>query len=1124
MSAIVKAAHGLVAGQRVAFSNLVGGVGIDPDFVYYVVPVVNVNDFQIAETDGGTPITFTTVTSANMQVVPETETTDPYGNGTYVPITDPTDAMAPPTVPPTPSAPTVASAIVSGIVRLQITLNDTAQAKVRNWEVSVTHNFVGANPDWSNGGTKITMPEGSTAASLPALGSTVYAVRVSATDVYGNVSAFSPEVTHTTVAGSDALNAALASLTNDVADGIITETKIADGAISTPKLQAGSVTAQILAATIVLSSLIKTANSGRRIEIDVDGIRLYDTDESLLVRIPTNGDPVFIKGQVTADSLVSQVAASFRGTVDLAGNSVTTLQNGIAAPTTVPTLAASVDYLGLTSTPTNVGAGIAYDSGGDSSNGSFWVACDPTISPYYVAQEFAATAATGTAGRLLRTINATGSLSTTTATLGSTSHVSDTADGLVGSTDSHIASPLTIPTISGATNYKVTKVQVYMAGRSGTCATRNGVWDGSGNNLRESATYTAASGGATTVGASDAHNATLSSALTVSPGSTYRFGFRRVNTTDGSQHDKDDGSGKTTYSADGTTADGTGWGTRNSASKINVSATYTYDIDTRKETAKMIGVATDGTYVYTLDTLGQVWKYDRSTLAWVTNSGVQTAITGTKAQAGMFYDATAGELIITTTTGTGAGVFPKFVRVTPSTLAISSTVYSASAGTSFNGATDTFRGGARLADPLNASAATYWISTTNAVYAYTFSGTAATQTANRDFGQAVTVGDGLTYDGTQFRGFDTAVPTKLWKFSGWDWTTASSTIWVAYSWYDSNATGGTHETAMGPRSSIVMRRRERLQVQQPSIPTGGTDDPNNVRVYMLSNATDTGAGTFWLQVTDALTSRYITSFASSTHDGTGTAFPSGVPAEIKSSATGWSLKGDGTVAFGTGVTPGGKPATVTKYTTNGSFTYNRPAGLAYAIVEVVGAGGAGGGSTSPGASGAGKGGGGGAGGYSRSIITAAAMGASQTVTVGAGGTGVSAGTGNSGGDSSFGALVIGKGGSGAASNSSTTTSTWAIDGGAGGVAGTGDINPPGMRGGAGYTGGNLGGGGIGGSSPYGAGGKGAQSGSAGASVGGSAGTGNGSGGGGALTTTSGANATGGAGTDGIVIITEFYGA
>lgn len=892
MSTINRTAHGLTASQRIVISSLVGGSPLDVDFPYYVLAAgLTADTFQISETDGGSPLTFAAITSAQMQVVPETETTDTFGNGTYTAITDPTNVMAPPSTPPTPSVPTVTSAQVAGIVRLRVHLNDTAEVKARMWEVQITSKFDGAGAaDWATPQTN-PMPENSTELSIPALGATNYAVRVRMQDVYGNFSAYCADTLHTTLAGSDSLSAALALLSSSVLDGSITETSIAPGSITTPLLAARAVTSDILATTLLLSSLIKTSDTGRRIEIDIDGIRLYDTDESLLVRIPTNGDPVFVKGQITADSLVSQVAASFRGTVDLASSSVSTAQSGISAPANVPSLTASVDSLALTGTALPSSAiGIAYDSGA----GTFWVAVDPATG--YVAYEYNATT-----GAFVRRISATGSTSTTTATSGSTSHVSDTAQGIDGSTNSHITTPMVMPSPSGATNMKITKVSAYFAGHNGSCQARVGVWSTGNSSLRESATFTASSGGATTLGASDHYDKALSSPLSVAAGTTYRVGFRHTDTTEGFQFDRDDGSGKTTYSGDGSTADGTGWGTLNSASKPNIYFTYTYDVDTRLETNPMIGVATDGTYIYTLDTAGVVWKYDRTTMAHVAHSAVQTAITGTKSKAGLFYDATATELIITTTTGTGAGVFPKFVRVTPSTLAVSSTVYSASAGSSFSGTTDTFRGGTRVADALNASAATYWISTTSSVYAYTFSGTVATQTSNRDFGLSTTVGDGLTYDGTKFRGFDSASLSKVWIFTGWDWTTASAVYWIGYSWYDS--VGTVHETSLGPRASITMRRHERIQITTPSIPVGGVDDPNNVRIYALPGATDFAGGAGWLQITDALTSRYMTIYTGSgTHDSVAgiptAAFPSGTPAELKSAATGWSLKGDGTATFG----------------------------------------------------------------------------------------------------------------------------------------------------------------------------------------------------------------------------------
>ena len=229
--------------------------------------------------------------------------------------------------------------------------------------------------------------------------------------------------------------------------------------------------------------------------------------------------------------------------------------------------------------------------------------------------------------------------------------------------------------------------------------------------------------------------------------------------------------------------------------------------------------------------------------------------------------------------------------------------------------------------------------------------------------------------------------------------------------------------------------------------------------------------------------------------------------------------------------PGFEKINVQTFTTSG--TYTPTAGMLYCIVEALGGGGGGGGSQTVSTFSYIISGGGGAGGYCRSVLTAADIGASQTVTIGIGGAGGAGGgttTGATGGDTTFGSILTANGGVGAAGGSGFVTT----GGGTGGAASGGDINVYGQ---AGFVG-AIGGGGsgqfwgitpLGGNSQYGSSGAGAPSYVGSASVAltdGASGIGYGSGGCGTLnfygSGGSGTkNTTGGSGASGLVIITEF---
>lgn len=202
-----------------------------------------------------------------------------------------------------------------------------------------------------------------------------------------------------------------------------------------------------------------------------------------------------------------------------------------------------------------------------------------------------------------------------------------------------------------------------------------------------------------------------------------------------------------------------------------------------------------------------------------------------------------------------------------------------------------------------------------------------------------------------------------------------------------------------------------------------------------------------------------------------------------------------------------------------SGTYTPTANMVYCIIECIGGGGGGGGCANSGAAAENMGGGGGGGGYSKITVSAATIGASQTVTIGAAGQGGASGSnpGNNGGTTSVGTICIANGGTGGAASSPGATAA----GGAGGTAGTGDIATTGQTGQLGIfstvntsvvvggMGGNSGGGlGQGATSPS-------------ANSGGNGATGYGGGGGGGYTTSASGARGGGAGSIGYVLITEF---
>lgn len=226
---------------------------------------------------------------------------------------------------------------------------------------------------------------------------------------------------------------------------------------------------------------------------------------------------------------------------------------------------------------------------------------------------------------------------------------------------------------------------------------------------------------------------------------------------------------------------------------------------------------------------------------------------------------------------------------------------------------------------------------------------------------------------------------------------------------------------------------------------------------------------------------------------------------------------DGTQFIIMGGTGGGGGITITQNDFTSSGTWNKPAGLLYSVVEVVGGGGGSGGAANNSFIGST---GGSAGGYARKLIAASSLGSSETVTIGTaggGGSGVTAGS--SGGTTSFGAHCSATGGGGGGANQTAANST-----GTPGVGSGGDINVSGQAGNFGSYSQEgtaiVGGGGSGGSSYFGSGGRGIPYATSSTGETPSANCGAGGGGSASNKTTSRAGASGSAGR---VIVTNYIG-
>lgn len=104
-------AHGLVADDTIFLTELTGGTGLAEDTLYYILAAgLTADAFAVSLTSGGAAVDITTDLTAGFAVK----------TAVYVAVTDTDDVHAPPVVPSAPAAPTLASVIQGGVVRLEI--------------------------------------------------------------------------------------------------------------------------------------------------------------------------------------------------------------------------------------------------------------------------------------------------------------------------------------------------------------------------------------------------------------------------------------------------------------------------------------------------------------------------------------------------------------------------------------------------------------------------------------------------------------------------------------------------------------------------------------------------------------------------------------------------------------------------------------------------------------------------------------------------------------------------------------------------------------------------------------------------------------------------------------------
>lgn len=163
---------------------------------------------------------------------------------------------------------------------------------------------------------------------------------------------------------------------------------------------------------------------------------------------------------------------------------------------------------------------------------------------------------------------------------------------------------------------------------------------------------------------------------------------------------------------------------------------------------------------------------------------------------------------------------------------------------------------------------------------------------------------GFAWDGARFwstrQNQSGNADRKIFKHTQYWWDTGVNPTWyVTNTWRDTNAVGGTHETAMGPVGSFIPKKRARITLTSASIPPypPGNDIPNATAFY-LSNTTDARTSLFQQTLpADGVNMVALddTIVFTGTNPPAASNFPQAEPAIIRNNDDSLVISGDGTI-------------------------------------------------------------------------------------------------------------------------------------------------------------------------------------------------------------------------------------